>query len=251
MIYKDENERWGNAPPVYEERLTQTRRWWRRTCRSLAAMASPLWSISRKLQRERERERKWGLVCALAKREKVCVLRCVNSETFLAFGFGIKQWGWYLYVLREKQRVCALFFFIKLYYILINFSVNGLGLEQCACSASRNCSSWLPRSNFESDRIAQIPNWAFIILILYWKNVWSYYFYYQLFTILINKYLNLRKVDRGELTGDEVWWGGDERATTMWNRAKEFMVCRHLHPIVIPYCKWNIIFSILYYWYLN
>ena len=74
----------------------------------------------------------------------------------------VKQRGWYLYVLREKQRVRALFFFIQLYYILINFSVSGLGfglgLEQCACSAFRDSPGWLPRSNFESDRMAQIPN---------------------------------------------------------------------------------------------
>ena len=111
-----------NAPPVYEERLTQTRRWWRRTCRSLAAMASPLSSISRKLQREREREREREAWFALWQREKVCVLVLCEFWDFFGFSFffswiKVKQRGWYLYVLREKQRVCALFFFIQLYII--------------------------------------------------------------------------------------------------------------------------------------
>ena len=36
---------------------------------------------------ERERERESEVWFALWQREKVCVLCCVNSETFLAFGF--------------------------------------------------------------------------------------------------------------------------------------------------------------------
>ena len=70
-------------------------------------------------EREREKER-FGL--RFGKEKKCAFWCCVNSETFLAFGFffswiKVKQRGWYLYVLREKQRVCALFFFIQLYII--------------------------------------------------------------------------------------------------------------------------------------
>lgn len=150
-----------NAPPVYEERLTETRRWWRRTCRSLAVMASPLSSISRKLQRERERKR-FGLCFGKEKKCALCVVWILRLFGFWFF-LGLNSEDCIYTLLREKQRVCALCFI----YILINFSVSGLGLglEQCACSAARDCSSWLPRSNFEGDRlIAQIPNWIFIIL---------------------------------------------------------------------------------------
>ena len=64
--------------------------------------------------------------------------------------------------IRIEGKATGMRAFLFYSYILINFSVSGLGfglgLEQCACSASRDCSSWLPRSNFESDMIAQIPN---------------------------------------------------------------------------------------------
>ena len=120
VMYKDENERWGKCTsslrraidsdaPVMETNVSIS------CCDGLAIVVD----FPKASEREREREREVWF--ALWQREKVCVLVLCEFWDFFGFWFfswiKVKQRGWYLYVLREKQRVCALFFLIQLYVI--------------------------------------------------------------------------------------------------------------------------------------